>query len=169
MDNIITSIKKYWQELESRERLMLSWGSLIVGAILFYALIWQPWHRAISHMESVIEPLRTNLVWMRQQSEHLSSGGAVTKSQAKGVNESLLSILEKTAQQYNVRGAIQQLVPAQQGKQVSVVLEEANFNQWVRWIDVLLTQYAVTISQLTAERDDDKPNIAEIRVTFERI
>lgn len=168
MNNLTNSIKSYWQELETRERLMLSWGSLVVTGILFYALVWQPWHKAITHMESVIEPLRTNLVWMRQQSAHLNNGGGVAKAEAKGINDSLLSIVEKTAQEYKVRSAIQQLVPALQGKQVSVVLEEANFNQWVRWVDVLLAQYAVTISQLSAERDDDKPNVAEIRVTFER-
>lgn len=168
MNNLITTIKRYWEDLQARERQMLLWGSLVVGAILFYAIIWQPWHKAITHMETAIEPLRTNLVWMRQQSDNLKNGGVVTKSVNKGVNDSLLSIVEKTAQQYKVRSAIQQLVPAQQGKQVSVILEQANFNQWVRWVDVLLAEYSVTISQLTAERDDKKPNIAEIRVTFER-
>lgn len=168
MDNIITSIKGYWNDLEARERQMLSWGSLVVAAILFYALIWQPWHKAISHMESALEPLRTNLVWMRQQSDNLNNGGVVVKAAPKGVNDSLLSIVEKTAQDYQVRRAIQQLVPAQQGKQVSVILEQANFNQWVRWVNFLLSEYGVSVSQLTAERDDKKPNIAEIRVTFER-
>ncbi len=159
----------FWSQLESRERMIVSIGSIIVVLILFYALILQPWHRAISHMEQVLPNKRTDLVWMREQAKFLSDGSIKrTTNQVKGGNQSLLSILEQTARQNNVRQSIQQMVPGRNANEVSVVLEQANFNQWVRWIDALFIQYGVNITQLTAEKTDDEPNIADIRVTFDR-
>ena len=162
-------LKIYWQGLQERERIVVVAGGIAVVLILFYWSIWRPWHAALDHMERVVQPLRTNLVWMRQQSENLKSSGGVSPAQSyQGTNQSLLSVVEQSAKRANVSPAIQQMVPAQEGGEVRVVLEGVNFNQWVRWIDDLFKRYGVDVKQVTAERDDDKPNVAEIRVTFVR-
>ena len=167
--NVLDAIQKYWRELQPRERLVLGWGGLLVALILFYALILQPWHRAISSMESALPNLRGNLVWMRQQAELIESGvGLSNKSNRTEGGQSLLSVLEKTAKDSKVQGAIVQVTPGQSGREVRVVLEDVNFNQWVRWVDILFQQYDVRTKQVSAERDEDRPNIAEIRVIFER-
>jgi general secretion pathway protein M len=163
-------ILDYWQQLQARERLVLAWGGLAVGLILFYALLWQPWHKAIDHMEAALPALRSNLVWMRQQSELIKSGVTTSSSaNLKGRGQSLLSVIEQTAKATSVRDAIQQMVPGQSDGEVRVVLEEVSFNNWVNWVDLLFRQYGVNIKQVSAERDDDQPNIAEIRMTFERL
>ncbi len=165
----MNSFKKYWSELQSRERLVLGWGGFCVTVILFYALILQPLYRAIEHMESVLPSLRSNLVWMQQTDELLERGGRLPVNKAiRGASESLLSVVESTARSANVRKSIQQMVPDKNNNEVRVVLEDANFNQWLRWIDTLYKQYSVDIRQVSADRDDDKPNVAEIRVTFFR-
>ena len=162
-------IQNYWQQLQPREKMVLGWGSLVVGLILFYALLLQPWHKAIDHMEGTLPVLRGNLVWMRHQSEQISSGATSANSvNLKGRDQSLLSVLEQTAKVSRVQGAIVQMIPGQSDSEVRVVLEEVNFNQWVNWVDVLFQQYAVSVKQVTAERDDEAPNVAEVRMTFER-
>lgn len=162
--------KEYWQGLQPRERLILGLGGVLVFLIFFYALIWQPWHKAISFMETSVQPMRENLVWMRQQADLINSGGGLASERKyKGSKKSLLSVIEQTAKQTQVRSFIQQMVPAQDKKEVRVILEEANFNQWVRWVDVLFKQYGVNIKQVSAESDGEEPNIAEIRVTFIRV
>lgn len=165
----MNELKKYWLGLQSRERIILGWGGLVVALILLYALLFQPWHKALNHMESALPGLRTNLTWMRQQSDAIqASGGAVRSAALKGADQSLLSLVEQTARKARLKQAIQQMTPASGGSEVRVVLEEANFNQWLRWIDDLYKQYGVDIKQVSAERDEDRPNIAEIRVTFLR-
>jgi len=167
---IIDSIKKYWFGLELRERWILGLGALFVALILFYALIWQPWHKAINDMSARLPSLRTNVQWMRQQAEIVRNGGVIqANSNIKGVNESLLSILEKTARANNLDKSIQQITPGQNNQEVRVVLEEASFNKWVSWIDLLYKDYLITVKQVTAERDGDKPDIAEVRGTFIRL
>lgn len=162
-------IKKYWAGLQPRERIILTFGSLIVSIILLYALLFQPWYKALNHMETALPDLRTNLVWMRQQSQALKDGSVKQKApKLQGRGQSLLSVVEQTAKRAQVSQAIQQMTPAQNNTEVRVVLDEVNFNQWLRWVDELYKRYGVDIKQVTAERDDDRPNIAEVRVTFIR-
>jgi general secretion pathway protein M len=162
-------IKKYWTGLQPRERLVLAIGGIVVSLILMYALLVQPWHKALNHMEAALPGLRTNLIWMRQQSQAMKTG-SIKQSAPKlqGQGQSLLSVVEQTAKRAKVSKAIQQMTPAQNSTEVRVVLDGVNFNQWLRWVDELYKRYGVDIKQVTAERDEDEPNIAEIRVTFIR-
>ena len=167
------TIINYWLQLEKRERWILGLGGVLVSFILFYALILKPWHRALSEMSDRVPSLRENLVWMRQASEMVKNGNVVNTVRAsKDVNKSLLSVVEQTARTSKVNKFIQQMVPGNNIKtnveQVNVVLEEANFNQWVRWVDDLANNYAVNIKQVSIESETDEPNIVELRVTFER-
>lgn len=164
------TILKYWQGLEQRERWVLGGGAISVAAILFYSLLWSPLQTSLSFMDTSVQSMRTNLVWMEQRAEQIQASGGVKVSQRtpRGANQSLLAVLEQTARQAGIREAIQRLTPNQK-QEVRVVLESVDFNRWVRWVDNLYKNYGVDVSSLTAERDDEKPNIAEIRVTFFRI
>ena len=165
----MNELKKYWLNLQPRERMVLGWGGLSVTAIILYALLFQPLYNAIAHMEQVLPGLRSNLVWIRQTDEMLERGGSLTVSQTnEGSNESLLSVLESTARGAKIRESIQQMVPTKNNTEVRVVLDDADFNKWLLWVDTLYKKKGVDIRQVTAERDDDRPNIAEIRVTFFR-
>lgn len=169
MNSLQKKIIEHWQQLNARERIVLGCGSVLVGIILFYALLWQPWHRAIDTMQNAMPGLRANLVWMRQQSELINSGVNLSgKANVKGQGQSLLSVLEQTAKARRVQGAIVQMSPGQNDSEVRVVLEEVDFNRWVQWVDMLFQQYAVSVVQASVERDDDQPNVAEIRMTFAR-
>jgi len=156
--------ENYWKGLQVRERF-----GFIVLLILFYSLILKPWHTALREMNAKIPKLRTNLVWMRQQAEGLkTNGGQMVGQSYAGADQSLLSVVQQSASKAKVNKAIQQLVPSQNGSEVRVVLDDVNFNQWVRWVDDLFKRYGVNVKQVTAERDEDKPNVAEVRVTFTR-
>ncbi len=163
------AIKEYWLSLEPRERMVLTWGAIIVSFILLYALLWQPLQKALGFMEVSVRDLRSNHVWMEQRLEDIQKSGAKSSQKAlRGADQSLLAVVEKTANQSKVRGAIQQMVPNQETGDVRVVLEGVDFNQWVRWIDDLYKNYGVDVTQINAEKDDEKPNLAEIRMTFFR-
>ena len=163
------AIKEYWLSLEPRERMVLTWGAIIVSFILLYALLWQPLQKALGFMEVSVRDLRTNHVWMEQRLEDMQKSGANRSQKAlRGTDQSLMAVVEKTANQSRVRGAIQQMVPNQETGDVRVVLEGVDFNQWVRWIDDLYKNYGVDVTQINAEKDDEKPNLAEIRMTFIR-
>ncbi len=162
-------LKNYWNSLEQRERLVLGWGAFIVVVIVLYTFIWQPWRYSLSFMEQSVRQMRVDSVWMRQQADLVRNGGVSSRRDgAKGNNQSLLSIIQQTARQAQVDKSIQQMVPNQEGDEVRVTLESVDFNRWVGWVDNLYKNYAVDISQLNAEKEDDAPNKAEVRVIFIR-
>lgn len=166
---MVNQIKEYWASLQPRERHVLSWGALLVSVILFYALFWQPLQKSISFMEESVRDLRTSSVWVEQRAEEMQRETRPSpRPSSAAAGQSLLSMVETTANKARLGKAIQQMVPSKDGREVSVVLEEADFNQWVLWVDDLYKNYNVGMSQINAEKDDEKPNIAEIRVTFTR-
>ena len=168
------SFKKHWQSLQSREQKILLYGGLCIAAILVYSLLWQPWRTALSALEANVQGERQSLTWLQQHAELIKKGGAIdAPAPTKGADQSLLSVLEQTARALKVRQSIKQLTPGEslatgQSETVQVVLEQADFNGWVRWIDILFNQYGVEIEQFSADREKGKPNVAEIRVVFSR-
>ena len=113
--------------------------------------------------------MRVNAQWMEQRVQDMKGGIESTSSTPKrGADQSLTSLIERTATQAKVADAIQQIVPDPVTGQVRVVLEGADFNQWVLWVDNLYKNYGVDISQLNVEKEDEKPNLAEIRLSFSR-
>jgi general secretion pathway protein M len=147
---------------------MLGGGGVFCVVLIVHQLIWQPWQNAIDFMEEALVGHHKNLVWMQQHAEQVKGSSVSNPVQAvRGRDQSLMSIIEQSARAAGVRESIQQLMPRENNTQVSVVLEQASFNKWVAWVDILQNQYGVTITQLNAERED-KPDQAEIRVTFSR-
>ncbi len=162
-------IKTYWTSLEPRERAILGFGVAFVFIAVFYTFVWKPWQNSLDKMEVSVREMRSNSVWVEQRAADMKGGAASHSNRPKrGADQSLTSVVEQTANQARVKSAIQQIVPNRETGEVQVVLEGVDFNQWVRWVDNLYQNYGVDINQINAEKDDEKPNIAEIRLTFYR-
>lgn len=170
MSEQLQVIKKWWGQLQPRERSVLLLGSIVVPLILAYLFIFEPWQAAMQHMSRVVPIKRSELAWMREQAEVMRpvNGSSKPRTNFIGKNQSLMSVLQKTANQQGLQKSIKQITPRPENDSVSVLMEDVSFNGWVRWITGLEKKYGVNVVQLSAERDDDKPDIAEIRVRFER-
>jgi type II secretory pathway component PulM len=162
-----TKLIYYWKGLIPRERAIISFTVLALSLLLFYMFLWKPWHHAINNMNKSVSLKRTNLVWMQQQAELIKSGAVAPQTQLKGESQSLLAVVEQTAKIAGVSSSIQQMVP-RESNQVSVALEAVSFNKWIKWVGSLDQAYGVKIRQMSAEREDDEADVAEVRVTFER-
>ena len=94
------NITAYWASLEPRERSVLSWGAVILIAILLYTQLWQPWQHAMGFMKESVRNLRTDSVWMQQRVEDIKGRGAgSSQAPRRGANQSLMAIVEQTAKQ----------------------------------------------------------------------
>lgn len=168
LEKLQTKFIVFWHSMQPRERIVLTLGVLLASGLIFYLLILKPWHRALNNLQEYVVTKRVDLVWLRQQAELVKNGGVQVKAQVKGKNQSLMAVVEQTAKLAGIEKAIKQMVPRENNKEVSVVFEEVSFNKWLRWTDTLQRGYGVKVKQLTADRESDQPDIAEIRVTLER-
>ncbi len=162
-----------WLELSSRERYIVAIGGVVAVLIFSYQLVFAPVLNASNVMQANIGSLRTNLVWLREQANSLPSAESGQSQSGTGQNnfeasdQSLVSILERTARSFQLDGSIQQLTPGDNPENVSVVMEDASFNAWVRWVSVLEQQYGVKVLNATVERQQ-APDMAEVRMEFVR-
>ena len=168
LEKIQTELLGFWQGMQPRERIVLTGGILLVCGLVFYLLILKPWHRALTNMTMSVANKRIDLVWMQQQAELLQSGGIQVREEIRGSNRSLMAVVEQSAKSAGIDKAIQQMVPRANNTEVSMVFEDVSFNKWLRWADDLHRNYGVQIKQMTADRESEKPDTAEIRLTLSR-
>ena len=159
-------LKEYWKGLTARERMIVRMGSICVVVLLAYMLVYAPLQNANTAMASNISSLRSNLVWLREQAR-FDNANAPAAARIEGENDSVVAILERSARSFNLAAAITQLTPGESANQVRVVLEDAEFSNWIKWVVVLQQQYGVSVQDATVERQEE-PNIAEVRMTLVR-
>ena len=155
-------LESKWQELEQRERVMLSVGGVLVILILFYSFVWSPMRQSIYNYHALLPNKRADLMWMQSQADNYKK----TKQTSRTSNKPLLTIIEETAQQAGLREQIQQMSPGDNNNEVRVWLSETSFDEWVKWIDSLSRQHGVSINTANIQKDEEK--LVDIRVSFGR-
>ena len=82
----------------------------------------------------------------------LRGGGQTSTVNNAGEGQSLVAVLESVARANNLEGSIQQLTPGDSDNQVRLVLDNASFNSWVKWVSELEQKYGVIVESATVER-----------------
>ncbi|GEM_PF-1282273 len=165
---LVEELRQRWLTLSGREQVVLGCGGLLVLIILMYQFLYRPAHIAKATMQNNIGDLRSNLVWLREQVEHGVEGGGQTSTvNNAGEGQSLVAVLESVARANNLEGSIQQLTPGDSDNQVRLVLDNASFNSWVKWVSELEQKYGVIVESATVERLSN-PDTAEIRMQLRR-
>ena len=160
----MNALRTYWRNLSSRERLLLGVGGATAAVILFYVMVWDPWHQALKHLRLRIPKQLPPYETMKQQQQAvlpvLRQRGGAKRDDATP----LLTVVEKTATKLGLRGAIRRMQPGRDDD-VQVWMDETGFDRWVQWIDALGKQ-GIEITDALINRD--KENTVSIRATFRR-
>ena len=93
---------------------------------------------------------------MKQQAAEVkqlkrSSKGGRRSTATKG---SLLSIVERTAVQLNIRAALKNFKPEGQDG-VTLQVENISFDQLVEWLKLLKQQYGIFVNDISVERREE--------------
>lgn len=140
---------QYWNNLSARDQRTLLLGALVALPLLFYALVIDPFARELDRLEQQVAEDRELLAWMEQaaaQVKGLRAGGAG----ARNGGGSLLSLIDSSAKQNGLGGALKQVKP--EGEGVRLRLEQAAFDDLVRWLGRLGAEHGVGVTSLTLER-----------------
>lgn len=143
-------MKAYWMQLQARERRLLLLGALALLLLLAYALVWEPARAGLARLEQDTAAQRATLAWMeqaRQQVQHLRQ----TRPPTGG--PSLLPLAEQSAKAHGLGPALKRIQPDGQHS-VRVWLEQASFDDTLRWLDTLAGRHGVKIGAFSAERAD---------------
>lgn len=159
-------MKDWFNGLEANERRMLIIGSALLLLMLVYVGIWEPLVSKRDALRVSTAEQESLLVWMRgaaQEVKKLRGRGGQAAKPASG--QSLLSLVDRTAKSGQLGPALKRVQPDGEDK-VGVWLESASFDDVVRWLTSLETQYGVRVESSVFQALEATGRV-DVRLVFE--
>jgi general secretion pathway protein M len=159
-------MKQWYEGLESRERIMLFSGVIVLSVFLLYMLVWQPVHSGYDRLKSTISEQRTTALWIQQGAakvKQLKGAGGIAGQGLGG--RSLLAVTDSTARAGGLAAAMKRIEP--EGRNgVRVWLEGASFDQFVTWLGLLSNKYGINPDSVSMERGEAAGQV-NVRLTLQ--
>ena len=151
-------MKEKWQQLSLREKRLVIITAIVVAVTLLYFMIWEPLQDGIETSRVRVNAQANTLQQIREQAAEAKQLRA-TKSRAdtRG-GGSLLVIIERTAQQKNLKSSLQKVQPEGQDG-VRVWVENAAFDQLIDWLALLENKNTIYVSEIIIERQNEPGRI----------
>lgn len=151
MNELLQQLKSRWQALEPRERMTVSVGGLVLGVILLVGLVIVPSINSYQKLKRSVPTLRSQLETMNAQM--LEARRLRGKQRTRSAGGSLLSVLEQSSQQHDIKSAITSLTP-RPNNAAAVILKGIEFNKLVKWLAGLASQNGLRVTEANIKKTD---------------
>jgi general secretion pathway protein M len=160
-------MKEWWLTKTPREQLALVSGAAALLLLLLYLMAWQPFVDSVEQKRLKVKNQQATLGWMQQnlaEVQRLRGQGRATG--ASSTNEALLTLVDRTAKESQLRQQIERIKP--QGEdEVQLWVKQAAFDTLLTWLGGLNVKYGIQIESLTIEREE-LPGIVNARLVLQR-
>ncbi len=158
-------MENLWENLNESERRMVIAGAAVMVILIAYVLIWEPIADKVDTLEKTVARQRSDLVWMQSAAQQIRQMRVEERGRGGGGDRSLLSLVDQTARQYRLSAALKRVEP--KGRAVRVRLEQAAFDDVIKWLGALQQKYSADVETLTVDRED-LPGIVTVNITLAR-
>jgi general secretion pathway protein M len=160
-------MKEWWLTKTPREQMALMLAAGAMFLFLLYLFAWQPFSDAIEQKRIRVKSQQFTLNWMQQKLPEIQAlrGNSKGNNRRKS-NEALLTLVDRTAKQRQLRQQIQRIKP-QGDKTVQLWIEQASFDALLIWLGELSLQHGVQIDTLNIDRQE-LPGIINARLVLQR-
>ncbi|MEW8508545.1 MAG: type II secretion system protein GspM [Candidatus Thiodiazotropha sp.] len=159
-------MKEWWQSKTPQEHMAMIVGAVAVLLLLVYLLMWRPFSQALEKKALLVESQKITLSWMQDNLDLVTSLRSEQSSRGASSNEALLTLVDRTAKQIQLRQQIQRIKP-QGDNAVQLWIEEAAFDRIMRWLGQLTRSHAIVIDSLTVDRQE-KQGLVNARLVLQR-
>ncbi len=153
-------LRNAWNSLQSRERLIVGVGAVVLSALLGYSTVWVPAQRDLSNLRINVPKQRTQLALMRVQARQVAQLRGSAPSRIASGN--LLTKLEQSAQNRGLRENITRMEPDETNS-VRLSLDSVDFNALLRWLKELQIQNGIRPETATVTAQSD-PGLVNARL-----
>jgi general secretion pathway protein M len=154
-----SSVHQWLKGLAPRDRLVVNLVSILVMLALTYTFIWQP----VANWRASADTRHVQAVevheWIAANQLRLQAAGRAGGERQGG---SLLSLVANSAASSGIQ--LTRVQPEGQDG-VSIVIQEQEFNQVLRWLDQLTNREQLTIRQLSID-GQASPGRISARISF---
>lgn len=154
-------MQAWWQQLESRERIMVLIGGIITALILYYGVILKPLMDNHEKNVQLIEQRENDLAWMKSAAKQIKANG---NSISVDTSRSVLAITDGTAKQFQMKPFIRSVKP-EGSTIVNLDVTSAPYTTMMRWLAHMEKQFGLTVMRLRIQNTD---NGVDARITLER-
>jgi general secretion pathway protein M len=142
-------MKEWFEKLNSRERLIVTGGAVVVGLILLWSLVLNPLYAGVDRLSQRVETKRDLIGWMQSAAAEIKATGNVAV--ADTVGQSLVVVIARSAKQAGLEKALSQNQPIGEDG-IRVRLERAPFDTIVNWLAQLQTGNGLDLESASFER-----------------
>lgn len=152
-------MKQWWLGLQASERRTLSIGGIVLGISLLYFGLWEPFQNKVDVLENSVATNQSLSVWMdKSAAEVIRLRGTGSSPSAIKDNRSLLSLVDQTAKRGGLGQAVKRVEPDGQ-EAVRVWLEQASFDDMMRWLLKIEQSNGITVKSITIDRQEQQGRV----------
>lgn len=157
--------KAWWSTLAPREKQMVSVGSVVVIAAVFYFGIWSPYLDRVASLRQRVQSSQKTLLWMQAADKEMKKMEGETQQQKQVTSPVVvLSDVQKQVTQSGLDGAMTQLKQASNDT-VEMHFKQVPFDKLMKLLTELVKAEGVLITQMSAIASET-PGIVEANVTL---
>jgi general secretion pathway protein M len=161
-------MKQWYLSRDPNERRTLLIGALLIVSILLYTLGWQPLMENIERKQRSIAQQEDTLLWMRGAVDKITQfQGKHTINNPMLSGQPLLSTVENTAKNITRSGGTLKRIEPKGDDTVQVWLEQASFDEIIRWLDKLQRSSGILATAISIEKQSRQGTV-NARITLQR-
>lgn len=161
----IERFRAWWSALAERERRVLGAGTLVLGLVLLYLLVWEPLAGARRERERALADARALATLLEslalEMQQNRGTGGPTA-----GAGQSLLAVVDQSRRASALTKPPSRLQP-EGDTTVRIWLEDVPFDALLRWLNDLQNRYGVRVDNADIERESG-PGLVNARLTLTR-
>lgn len=141
------------EKLTRREQLAATIGVLALVGFSLYLFFWQPVVTEQNKLRALLSEQSAAFAWMQQAAEEVRQlRGRHLSTPKEREDESLFTLVDRTARA-TMNDGLKRMEPEGQ-RTVKVWLEEAHFDNLMRWLQELQTNWGVQVTVVNLQRTD---------------
>ena len=150
------SLSEFWEARTPREKTLLMWGSLMLGLVLVYLLLWAPAFEGRARLRSTLPTMQRQLATMNAQANEARSL-AIGAQGVTPTGGALRDALAKSLADNGMQPTQVQVI----GAAVQIQLKNTSFPSWTLWLDDARKQFKVQVSDahITALKPDGQVDL----------
>lgn len=139
----------WWQQRDPRERRVLSFGAMLLFAMLLWAFVWKPLSDARAALVESNGRLATDLATMRIAAARMTGQLAGDDPARARAGRSLLALADAGIREIGLSGGLKRIEPSGEGR-VRVRLEAVSFDPLVGWLEKLEREHGIRVGEMSA-------------------
>jgi general secretion pathway protein M len=157
----MNELRQWFESLADRERILVSIAAAVVAIGIIYFAIWMPIDNSLASAQKKLAAKEKSLLWMEQ-----SVAKVISSSSSSGSTRSATPLITLVNSSGRAKGFNFSKVLPKDDNEISLLIDEVKFDDFITWLDSLQSQHHITVEQLTVNQLD---RIGYVKANFKLV